>query len=82
MTQVDQIDQDSFTVTMQVNNIIYQMVYPLPQHQLPHMNQYWDTHYPTQVFFSNTKPDGMGTDVLATNYVHASMVPIAMDTSE
>lgn len=56
MIQIDQIDQDAITVTMQVNNIIYQMVYPAPQQQNINMQHYWDTNYPTQVFIQIPNP--------------------------
>lgn len=82
MNQIDQIDQDSFTMTMQMNNVIYQMVYPLPQQQIHNMNQYMDTNYPTQDFSTHSKPDDMDADALAPNYVHASLISTTMDTIE
>lgn len=37
---------------------------------------------PDPSLYTNFESDGMVTDVLATDNVHASLVPIAMDTSE
>lgn len=56
MTQIDQIGDETFTMTMQVNNIVYQMVYQVPQQQNFNMQHYWDTNYPTQVFLQIPNP--------------------------
>lgn len=56
MTQIDQIGDETFTMTMQVNNIVYEMVYQVPQQQNFNMQHYWDTNYPTQVFLQIPNP--------------------------